>query len=386
MPSRRPARRTHGGRWSWGDAGRQAMAFAVLGGVLFLMFHVTSSNLQSRGIHSGFDFLWKTSPTPITDSPLHFEAGVDTYARAFVAGALNSIKLTLAAIVAASVIGVVVGLARLSPNGLARGVGAAYVEVMRNVPVLLHVVLWYSLMLQLPAASDITPWGGVLLLSNRAVHLAWFGADSAWWGSLGLAAACLLAWRLLRSRRADKLSSVLWRWRGLLLAVAVAAPWVIAHRLPPLELPIVDGLEVQGGVSMSPEFCALLIGISLYAAAFIAEIVRAAVSSVERGQWEATSALGLSRTTTLRSVVLPQALRVGLPPLSSEYMGIFKNSTLAVAVGYQDFMAISNTMLTDTGQAVEVMAIVMLFYAVVSLLVSSAMHAFEHRNMRWGAR
>jgi general L-amino acid transport system permease protein len=148
----------------------------------------------------------------------------------------------------------------------------------------------------------------------------------------------------------------------------------------------VDGLEVQGGVSMSPEFCALLIGISLYAAAFIAEIVRAAVSSVERGQWEATSALGLSRTTTLRSVVLPQALRVGLPPLSSEYMGIFKNSTLAVAVGYQDFMAISNTMLTDTGQAVEVMAIVMLFYAVVSLLVSSAMHAFEHRNMRWGAR
>jgi len=137
---------------------------------------------------------------------------------------------------------------------------------------------------------------------------------------------------------------------------------------------------------MTPEFFALFLGISLYTAAFIAEIVRASVESVARGQWEASAALGVPRGIVLRGVILPQAFRVGVPSLTSEYLGIFKNSTLAVAIGYQDFMAVSETMLTDTGQAVEVMAIVMLFYAVVSLLVSGAMHVFERRNMQWGAR
>jgi general L-amino acid transport system permease protein len=329
-----PAAHAGGVRWDWAHALRQALAFALLGGALFLLFHMTSANLQSRGIHSGFDFLWKPSPTPVSDSPLHFEAGVDSYARAFVAGALNSLKLTGVAIVLATLIGVVVGLGRLSANALARVVCAGYVEAMRNVPVLLHVVFWYSLVLQLPALSDAAPWGGVLA-SNRGIYLPALAFDGGW---------------------------------------------------PALERPAVDGLEVRGGVFMSPEFFALLAGIALYTAAFVAEIVRASVGAVERGQWEATSALGLSRSTTLLHVIAPQALRVGLPPLSSEYMGIFKNSTLAVAVGYQDFMAISNTMLTDTGQAVEVMAIVMAFYAVVSLAVSSAMHAFEHRNRRWGMR
>src|SRR5262245_18688232 len=179
MTEQRSAPRAGGGRWNWGGALRQAFAFALLGGALLLMFHMTSANLQSRGIHSGFDFLWKPSPTPVSDSPLHFEAGVDSYARAFVAGALNSLKLTLVAIVAASVIGVIVGLGRLSANALARGVCTGYVEVMRNVPVLLHVVFWYSLILQLPAASDTTPWGGAILASNRGIYLPWFAIDGA---------------------------------------------------------------------------------------------------------------------------------------------------------------------------------------------------------------
>jgi general L-amino acid transport system permease protein len=334
MQARARAPRARGGR-KWIHAGSQALAFAILGGLLVLMFHATSANLQSRGIHSGFDFLWKPSVTPVFDSPLSFEPGVDTYARAFAAGALNSVKMTLAAIVAASVIGLAVGLGRLSPNALARAVGTGYVELMRNVPVLLHVIFWYGIARGFPAASDAAPGSHAILLTNRGIHLGWLALD--------------------------------------------------AHGLS-LDLPAVDGLEIRGGISMSPEFFALFIGISLYTAAFIAEIVRASVGSVDRGQWEATSALGLSRSATLYRVVLPQALRGGLPPLSSEYMGSFKNSTLAVAVGYSDFMAISNTMLTDTGQAVEIMAIVMLFYAVVSLVVSAAMHAFEHRNMRWGAK
>jgi general L-amino acid transport system permease protein len=320
----------------WTNAVRQALAFAVLGGLLFLMFHMTSANLQSRGIHSGFAFLWEPSRTPVTDAPIAVEAGVDSYAKAFAAGALNSLKLTAAATVAATLAGLVIGLGRLSHNALARALCAGYVEIMRNVPVLLHVFLWYGLILGLPAASEASSWGNFVLATNRGMYLAWPGVDAN--GSLSLVR------------------------------------------------PVVDGFEVKGGIFMSPEFFALFIGISLYTAAFIAEIVRASMGSLPRGQWEATAALGLSRRTTLRRVVLPQALRVAMPPLTSEYLGIFKNSTLAVAVGYQDFMAIGNTMLTDTGQAVEVMAIVMIFYAVVSLLVSAAMHAYEHRNMRWGLR
>jgi len=320
----------------WVGALRQGLAFAVLGGVVFLMFHVTSANLQSLGIHSGFAFLWEPSRTPVSDAPITVEAGVDSYAKAFAAGALNSLKLTAAAIVAATLVGMVVGLGRLSHNALARALCAGYVEVMRNVPVLLHVFLWYGVILGLPAAAPGATGGDLVVASNRGIYLAWPGIDANG------------GWSLVR--------------------------------------PVVDGFEVRGGIFMAPEFFALFVGISLYTAAFIAEIVRAAVGSLPRGQWEATAALGLPPATTLRRVVLPQALRVAMPPLTSEYLGIFKNSTLAVAVGYQDFMAISTTMLTDTGQAVEVMAIVMAFYAAVSLVVSAAMHAVEQRNLRWGRR
>jgi general L-amino acid transport system permease protein len=333
QPGARPVR-ARSRRWT--HAARQALAFAVLGGLLFLMFHMTSANLQSRGIHSGFAFLWEPSRTPVSDAPITVTAGVDSYAKAFAAGALNSVKLTVAATVAATLVGLMIGLGRLSHNALARKLCAGYVEIMRNVPVLLHIFLWYGLILGLPTASQASSWGDLVLATNRGIYLAWPGL-----GANG-------SWSLIR--------------------------------------PAVDGFEVKGGIFMSPEFLALFIGVSLYTAAFIAEIVRASIGSLPRGQLEATAALGLTRATTLRSVVFPQALRVAMPPLTSEYMGIFKNSTLAVAVGYQDFMAISNTMLTDTGQAVEVMAIVMAFYAVVSLLVSAAMHAYEHRNMRWGLR
>jgi general L-amino acid transport system permease protein len=269
----------------------------------------------------------------VSDAPISVQAGVDTYAKAFAAGALNSLKLTAAGIVAATVLGVAVGLGRLSRNALASALCRGYVELMRNVPLLLHIFFWYGLILQLPPAGEASSWGHLVLATNRGIYLAWFGHDAA-------------------------------------------GGWSFVF-------PSVDGFEVKGGIFMAPEFLALFIGIALYTAAFIAEIVRAAIGSLPRGQWEASAALGLSRRSTLRRVVLPQALRVGIPPVTSEYLGIFKNSTLAVAIGYQDFMAISNTMLTDTGQSVEVMAIVMAFYAVVSLVVSAGMHAWEQRNQGW---
>lgn len=328
----RPPLRAH----AWAGVVRQALAFAALGGLLVVMFHVTSANLQSRGIHSGFAFLFEPSRTPVSDAPIEVRAGVDSYAAAFVAGALNSLKITAAAALAATPIGLAIGLGRRSDNAIARLLCTGYVEAMRNVPVLLHVFLWYGIILGLPTAAPGPAGGDLFLATNRGVHLAWPGVDAAG------------HWALVR--------------------------------------PVVDGFQVRGGLSATPEFFALFVGISLYTAAFIAEIVRASVDSLPRGQWDASAALGLSRATTLRRIVLPQAMRVALPPLTSEYLGVFKNSTLAVAVGYQDFMAIGNTMLTDTGQAVEVMAIVMAFYAVVSLSVSAAIHAVERRHGRWGFR
>lgn len=326
-PSRPP-------RWDWPAALRQAAAFALLAGMLVAMVQVTRGNLQARGIESGFDFLWKPAVTPVADAPIAFQAGVDTHARALVAGALNSLKLAAATIVAATLLGVGVGLARLSPHPLAAALARGYVETMRNVPVLLHVFVWYGLVLELPPASAVSADPTWLLATNRGVHLAWFGTDAG-------------------------------------------GAWTF-------ERPHVDGLEVTGGLAMSPEFLALFIGLSLYTAAFVAEIVRGSVQAVARGQWEAATALGLPRRATLTRVVAPQALRVGIPALSSEYLGLFKNSTLAVAVGWQDFMAVGNTMLTDTGQSVEVMALVMVFYAVVSLAVSAAMHGLERRQRHWG--
>lgn len=311
---------------------RQALAFGLLGGALFLMFHLTAAQLRARGIRTGFDFLWQPATTPVFDSPLAFQAGVDSFARAFAAGALNSLKITAATIVAATLIGLLVGLGRMSANALARALCGGYVELMRNVPALLHIFFWYGLVLELPPAADLADAGRWLLASNRGVHLAWFGADEAGrWG---------------------------WQW------------------------PRLDGLEISGGLAMTPEFLALFIGLSLYTAAFVAEIVRAAVGALPAGQWQAAAALGLQRRTVLARVIFPQALRIGLPPLTGEYLGLFKNSTLAVAIGYQDFMAVSNTMLTDTGQAVEVMAVVMAFYVLVSLLVSALMHVFELRSQR----
>ncbi len=298
---------------------RQAVAFGLVAAVLVLLFRATTANLNARGVHTGFDFLWRPAITPILNSPLEFTLGTDSFAYAFLAGALNTVQLTVAAIILSTVLGIVVGLGSVAQHPIARRLAMAYVELMRNIPVLLHIVFWYGIFLALPAASDAEP-GGWLLASNRGIFL-----------------------------------------------------W-----------PKVDGLDVQGIVSLSPEFAALLVGISLYTAAFIAEIVRGSLGSVVRGQWEASEALGLSRGVMLRSVIAPQALRVGTPALSSEYLGVFKNSTLAIAVGYQDFMAVGESMLTDTGQAMEVMAIVMLFYAVVSLVVSGAMHVFENRYRDWG--
>ncbi len=306
----------------------QAVAFGVVGVGVFLLLRATSQNLHARGIASGFDFLHAVARVPVANASLSFESGQDSYARALLIGVVNTLKISFAAIALATVLGVLVGSGRLSANPLVRAVCATYVEVMRNVPVLLHIFIWYQLAINLPGPTDAYNPFGLFIASNRGIFLP-------------------------------------------------SLHWELGQWLPAFEIPKVDGFDVAGGIGMSPEYAALLIGISTYAASFIAEIVRGAILAIPHGQWEAGGSIGLTRGVVFRKVVLPQAARLSMPPVTSEYLGILKNSSLAVAIGYQDVVAIGNSVLFETGQAIEVVGLIMLFYVVVSLAVSGLMELVQ---------
>jgi general L-amino acid transport system permease protein len=312
----------------WRGIAWQALAFGAAAGVMILLLHQTGRNLHARGIASGFGFLDSVARVPVANSPIEFESGVSTYARALFVGVLNTLKVSAVAVLLATLLGLLIGVGRLSGNYLVSRLCGAYVEVVRNVPVLLHIFLWYQLILNLPGSAEAGSASG-FVLSNKGVNIPWLTFANGW---------------------------------------------------PALDLPTIDGFDISGGAYVSPEFAALLIGLVSYTAAFIGEIVRSGIVAVPRAQWEAGQAIGLSRRVILRRIVLPQALRIAIPPITSEYLGILKNSSLAVAIGYQDVVAIGNSVLFETGQAIEVVALTMAFYVVVSLVVSGFMNALNRRS------
>lgn len=353
----------------------QALAFGLMAAAVFLLLRTTSANLHARGIASGFAFLDAVARVPVANASLSFESGVDTYGRALVIGAVNTLKVALAASMLATLVGVFVGSGRLSANPMVRAVCTGYVELMRNVPVLLHIFIWYQMLLALPGPQEAGDHAW-LILSNRGLFLPSIEPEGLVAGSLAIGVIVALLQRPLKlrasgSRWTRRLAPALW--------LLVLVPWLAAHRSPALAVPAADGLEVVGGIAMTPEYAALMIGIGTYTAAFIAEIVRGAILSVPPGQWEAARAVGLSEGRAFRRVVLPQALRVGIPPATSEYLGVLKNSSLAIAIGYQDVVAMGNSILFETGQAIEVVGLVMLFYVVASLIVSGLMGVFNRR-------
>lgn len=306
----------------------QAFAFAAAGLLIFWAFRSTSANLGARGVASGFDFLDQVARVPVTNSSISFESGVDTYGRVLLVGLVNTIKISLAAIISATAIGMLVGAGRLSLNPLVRSICSAYVDVMRNVPVLLHILIWYMVLLVLPAPSEAITFKDWFLLSNRGLYLPGF------------------------------------EWLNDSLV---------------LSLPRIDGLEILGGIFVTPEYCALLIGISTYTAAFIAEIFRGAFLAIPSGQWEAGYSVGMTRGSVFRRIVFPQASRIALPALTSEYLGVVKNSSLAVAIGYQDLIGVGNSVLFETGQAIEVIGLIVVFYIAFSLTVSLLMELVNRK-------
>ncbi|WP_338617199.1 amino acid ABC transporter permease [Pigmentiphaga sp. CHJ604] len=376
-------------RFSWSNpsvrsAVYQAVALAAVAGLAWFLVSNTLANLAARNIASGFGFLGREAGFAIGETPIRYDPQ-DTYARAILVGLLNTLRVAAAGIVLATILGTVVGIARLSRNWLVARLASVYVELMRNTPLLLQLFLWYALITEtLPPARQALELLPGVFLSNRGIKLPLpadhLGFDLAAAG-FGLAVVLSLAlahWMRKRQQHSGDVRPIA-HWVVALLVGLPLAGWLAGGAPVQFDVPHLQGFGFIGGATLTPEFTALLFGLVIYTAAFIAEVVRAGIQSVNRGQWEAAESLGLRRSKVLRLVVLPQALRVIIPPVTSQYLNLTKNSSLAVAIGYPDIVSIANTTLNQTGQAIEGVLIIMTVYLAVSLTISVLMNLYNRR-------
>lgn len=361
-----------------------AVLLAVAIGVAFLISNLTTA-MGQRGLSLGYDFLDRTAGFEIGESPIPYSA-TDTYGQAFIVGLLNTLFVSVVGIVLATALGLAIGVARLSPNWLVSHVAAGYVEVIRNTPLLVQLFLiYFAVLLQLPPVPDTIALPGSIFLNQRGLFVPGpqlgptFGTWLAILGAglvVGVAARVVSARREATGRPGHRLGLV-----GVLVFIGFAvAGWILVGDAPMTFDPPVRGrFNFNGGLALSTSFTALLAGLVIYTAAFIAEVVRGGIQAVRRGQLEAARALGLSEGDTLRLVVFPQALRVIVPPLTSQYLNLAKNSSLAIAVGYPDLFKVGTTMANQTGQPVPVIALVMGTYLAISLATSLLMNLYNRR-------
>jgi general L-amino acid transport system permease protein len=376
-------------RLSWSDPLLRSIVWQVLivGIVVAIGWYLvanTSRNLAARRIATGFGFLDRVAGIPIGESLISYNPAVDTYARALVIGVLNTLRVAVVGIIVATVLGTLIGIGRLSKNWLLARLTAVYVEVMRDIPLLLHLLFWYTLLQGLPGPRAPLKIGDSVFLSNRGIRfplVAWEPAYS--WGLVALLLGIVGTWafnRMARRRQeATGLRPPVWPVALVFLVGLPVVVWAVLGAPFEMEKPVLRGFNFQGGGTISPEYGALLIGLVIYTSGYVAEIVRSGIQSVEVGQWEAAGALGLRSGTILRRIVLPQALRVIIPPMTSQYLNITKNSSLAVAIGFQDVVSIANTTLNQTGQAVEGIAYIMVVYLTISLSISLFMNWYNAR-------
>lgn len=365
-------------------AGQVAVLLAVA-----LVMGVLANNLISamdqRGLSFGYDFLDQRAGFEIGESPVPYSAN-DTYGQAFLVGVLNTLFVSVVGIVLATVLGVILGVARLSPNWLVSRVAAAYVEVIRNTPLLVQLfAIYFVVLLQLPPVRATYALPGSIFLNQRGLFVPGpqvTPSFAPWLAIVGVGLALAIIGRVAAGRReaagrpGHRLGLV-----GLLLFIGLAVVGWNVLGTPPMtfELPVQGRFNFTGGLALSTSFTALLTGLVIYTAGFIAEVVRGGIQAVRRGQVEAARALGLSDRDTLRLVVFPQALRVIVPPLTSQYLNLAKNSSLAIAVGYPDLFKIGSTMANQTGQPVPVIAMVMGTYLALSLTTSLLMNIYNRR-------
>jgi general L-amino acid transport system permease protein len=385
-------RSPHAGRnWSLNSRATRGLIFQVIAlalvvlGISYLASN-TQANMAARGIPSGFDFLKVPAGFDIGETIFIEYYPGDSYSKAILVGVVNTLKVAIIGIMLTTVLGVLVGVGRFSRNALLRGLCYGYVELFRNVPVLLQLLMWYIFMVEiLPAPNQA--WNGfdLFFLSKGGFAMPIPASGVGWsfmfWGMLaGLVAAVLWRRRAFQKFEATgQLGDTFWTPVALVVVLGIVG-WFFGGQPSEWNIPEQFIFAVDGGYNASPEFMSVLIGLVVYTAAFVAEVVRSGIQSVSHGQTEAASALGLTPRQTMKLVVLPQALRVIIPPMTNQYLNLTKNSSLAVVVGYPDVVSVVNTTINITGRAVECIAIIMLVYLSTSLSTSVFMNWFNARN------
>ena len=376
-------------KWSWrSQAFRglvyQLIAVLVIGLAVWFLAHNTLINMEVRGIQSGFDFLTQTAGFGIGESLYKFDSS-ENYWAAFLVGISNTLRVAIVGIILTTIIGTAVGVGRFSRNALVRGLCVLYVEVFRNIPILLQLLMWYLFLTEvLPASYEAWQAGPFFLSKNGFKFPIPIWTMGQAWAAAGLVAGGCVAWfyrrwAISRFEETGKIKSLF--WVPVLIAIAGSfIGWMLGGAPTGLDYPVRGDFAIENGGSLTPEFLAVLLGLTIYTAAYVAEVVRAGIQSVSAGQGEAAAALGLSRRHTMRLVMLPQALRVIIPPLTNQYLNLTKNSSLAVAIGYPDVVSIANTALNQTGRAVECISIVMLVYLTTSLITSVLMGWYNTRS------
>lgn len=377
----------------WRDVRVLRVLFQVvflLGLILLLVILYTNmlKGLRGLGLTLNFNFFQDEAGFGISEGSIPYDPS-DTYLKAFWVGILNTLRVSIIGIVCATLIGLLFGIARLSSNWLIRTIAAAYVECFRNVPLLLQILFWYTAVVgQLPRVRESISLFGGAFINNRGIYLPSLEPTSGlkiwlWFLGAGLLLAVILY--IVRWRQLQQLDRPGFRAKWALPAFLIVAVcgWFLTPGSPfTLDLPVLQGFNYQGGTRFTPEFSALLIALSIYTSAFIAEVVRSGIQSVVKGQKEAARSVGLNESQTLRLVVLPQAVPIIVPPLTSQYLNLAKNSSLAVAIAFPDLFSVGSTMMNQTGQSIPVFAMIMVSYLVMSLTTSAAMNWYN----RWITR
>lgn len=373
----------------WNDPKKRAVVYQIatlcmVGLLGYYLFTNTVTNLQKQNIASGFSFLEKESAFEIGETLIPYSAA-DSYGRALLVGALNTLKVAFVGIVITIILGTIIGVARLSSNWLVSRLAAIYIEVMQDIPILLQLFFWYALFYEsLPSPRQAISPGAGIFLCNRGCAFAIPEAHPAHaYMLLALVAACVVVYFLRRwAKKRQAMTGKYFPVFRVALALVFGLPllvWLAFGAPTALDAPKLVGFNFKGGLTVSPEFIALLLGLVLYTAAFVAEVVRAGIQSVSKGQTEAALSLGLKPVLVLNLVILPQALRVIIPPLTSQMLNLTKNSSLAVAIGFPDFVSVANTTMNQTGQAIEGVALIMAVYLLFSLSTSAFMNWYNKR-------
>ena len=356
--------------------------------LVFLYFYGNvTTNLARQGLAVGYGFMNNPASFGIGESYIPYQPS-DTYARALLVGLVNTLVVSALGIIFTTFVGVLAGVARLSTNWLISRFAAAYVGLIRNTPLLLQLMFWYfGVIIQLPSVRDAIRLPGPIYLTQRGVYLTWAEGTSTFpaWSVfiiLGLISIFII-WLALRTtrRRASLPLSPWWNLAYIVVPALIIGIGALIQPQPPLTptVPELTGLNFSGGLRLTPEFAALLFGLVVYTGAFIAEIVRAGIQAVSKGQTEAARSLGLTTSQTLRLVVFPQALRIMVPPVTSQYLNLAKNSSLAIGIGYPDLFSVAGTAFNQTGAAIEIITIMMLSYLSISLFTSLLMNIYNTR-------